>query len=886
MTTDQAGSVQAAATPVAKTFAVVLINFTNLATQPWTKATVASAVTGAASEPEDLLRGGVEGPDDRRGDGLRLVHDRRDDHGLRLADVAHARLERGDRGRGQPERLHQRDVHLAADERVRLRRRRLRARELHVHQRHAQRPGDGPRGRPQLRARPRERAQLRRGWHAGDDRRGRELHDADLRRPVLDDGQQGPPPQPRARSWASSGWLDASQKVVGTPGNTYTISPYLGTGPVKLVRIPRGDGSFFDLDVRTPYGSFDNFAAGSPAVSGATIRLGWGTASPTGSPQATELLDTTPATTDLKDAPLLVGRSITDPVSTISFATQSIGSGGVIVRVTEGIAPGAPGIAGRDASTAEPSVSLGWNAATDNVAVASYRVTRDGSTVATLPATARAWSDHSVNARLELRLRRRRDRYLRATSGAAATKTVDVPAGGPTPTPTAAPTATPTPAPTRRRRRPRPRPPRRPTPTPPDADPRPTPTPDPTPTPPPDAGAPTAPEPLTGTPTTTTVSLAWGAASDDTGVTGYRITRNGTTVATVGGEAASWKDSIARAADDVRLHGRRARRRRQHERRRRADRDHEGGHQRARPAEAASTSRTATAGGSRSPGRPRATTSASCATGSTAWASAPRSPRPARRHVRFRAKAGREVRRPGVRRGRQPRRRLGADPRPLGAGRRTRAAVAEPAICGAGSIGACRCRPGPSSRCSPCARSRSVSSPCASRRGPADRAASRRTCSRCSRAFGAFYLIGHRLGAVDRARGLAVRVPGRAARRPRDRVRGGAGRGVRAGRRRAREAAIDGRPEAAARLVPDRATPARRLSRPADRRGSSRCTSPRRRAGSGSPAMRTASALWHAVTPLPQYETMSVAQRREPGPQRVGIEEPAVGAEVAAARAG
>ena len=68
------------------------------------------------------------------------------------------------------------------------------------------------------------------------------------------------------------GWLDASQKVVGTPGNTYTISPYFGSGPVKLVRIPRGDGSFFDLDLRTPYGSFDNFAAGSPAVSGVTIR--------------------------------------------------------------------------------------------------------------------------------------------------------------------------------------------------------------------------------------------------------------------------------------------------------------------------------------------------------------------------------------------------------------------------------------------------------------------------------------------------------------------------------------------------------------------------------------------------------------------------------------
>ena len=172
-------------------------------------------------------------------------------------------------------------------------------------------------------------------------------------------------------------------------------------------------------------------------------------------------------------------------------------------------------------------MSLGWTAASDNVAVASYQVTRDGSTVATLPATARAWSDHTVTAGSTF------DYAVAAVDtsgnvGAAATKTVDVPAGSPTPTPTPtpmpAPTATPTPTPT----------------------PAPTPTPDPTPTPPPDAGAPTAPEPLTGTPTTTTVSLAWGAASDDTGVTGYRITRNGNTVATVGGAAESWTDTDRR----------------------------------------------------------------------------------------------------------------------------------------------------------------------------------------------------------------------------------------------------------------------------------------------------------------------------------------------------
>ena len=111
------------------------------------------------------------------------------------------------------------------------------------------------------------------------------------------------------------GWLDASQKVVGTPGNTYTISPYFGTGTVKLVRIPRGNGSFFDLDFRMTYGSFDNFAAGSPAVSGVDdpARLGHG--EPDGLAPGHRAPRHHAATTDLKDAPLLVGRSITDPVS-------------------------------------------------------------------------------------------------------------------------------------------------------------------------------------------------------------------------------------------------------------------------------------------------------------------------------------------------------------------------------------------------------------------------------------------------------------------------------------------------------------------------------------------------------------------------------------------
>jgi hypothetical protein len=46
---------------------------------------------------------------------------------------------------------------------------------------------------------------------------------------------------------------------------------------------------------------------------------------------------------------------------------------------------------------------------------------------------------------------------------------------------------------------------------------------------------------MTGSATTTTVSLSWSAATDDTGVVGYRVTRNGTLVASPTG--LTWKDT-------------------------------------------------------------------------------------------------------------------------------------------------------------------------------------------------------------------------------------------------------------------------------------------------------------------------------------------------------
>ncbi len=274
--------------------------------------------------------------------------------------------------------------------------------------------------------------------------------------PVLDDGQQRPAPQPRVAARASSASSSASEKVIGGPGNTYTIAPYFGSGPVKLVRVPRGDGTFIDLDYRSTYGSFDTFAAGSPPVTGVTMRLAVGTASPTSSPKDTNLIDTTPSTTDLKDAPLLPGKTLTDPVSGLSFKTLSSDASGVKVQVTESVKPGTPGSLTASADTS-PKVSLDWTAASDNIGVASYRVQRNGSTVATVNAPTTDWTDTSVSFGTAYT-------YTVAaidTSGnvgTAASKAVTVPAN-PNPTPTPEPTPTPQPTPDARSRRRRPSPP-------------------------------------------------------------------------------------------------------------------------------------------------------------------------------------------------------------------------------------------------------------------------------------------------------------------------------------------------------------------------------------------------------------------------------------------
>ncbi|MDP9483365.1 MAG: hypothetical protein M3P84_09105 [Chloroflexota bacterium] len=181
------------------------------------------------------------------------------------------------------------------------------------------------------------------------------------------------------------GWLPVSEIRAVGPGGPYQLGSVLDgpAGSDRLLSIARGNGTWFYLDLRSVHGPyFDNFAGSAPAVNGVTIRISPNAPSPTWSVSQTQLVDTTPATATYSDAPLAVGQTLTDPVSGLRITALTAGSGVASVSVTDPIPPGAPGSLQATASGAT-TVGLTWTAATDNVGVDHYRVVRDGVDVGT-----------------------------------------------------------------------------------------------------------------------------------------------------------------------------------------------------------------------------------------------------------------------------------------------------------------------------------------------------------------------------------------------------------------------------------------------------------------------------------------------------------------------
>jgi len=144
-----------------------------------------------------------------------------------------------------------------------------------------------------------------------------------------------------ANAWhkVQLGFLPSSSIRTVTTSGDYSVSPseQLLSGQTQQLRIPRKfntNGSVSDyyyVDFRQPFGTyFDAFSSSSPAVTGVTVRV----AGPTSALTQSKLLDATPATNSFSDAPLPVGQSATDSSTGLTIKTLSVAPSGADVQIS------------------------------------------------------------------------------------------------------------------------------------------------------------------------------------------------------------------------------------------------------------------------------------------------------------------------------------------------------------------------------------------------------------------------------------------------------------------------------------------------------------------------------------------------------------------------
>jgi hypothetical protein len=128
------------------------------------------------------------------------------------------------------------------------------------------------------------------------------------------------------------GWLDPLAKQTVTTSGTYTITPQeWASGGVQALRVARGtSGKYLYLEYRRPYGTaFDTFSVSDPVVNGVTIRI----APDYGSRELSYLIDTTSRTSSYTDAALATGQIFTDSAYGISIKTTGVSATGATVQI-------------------------------------------------------------------------------------------------------------------------------------------------------------------------------------------------------------------------------------------------------------------------------------------------------------------------------------------------------------------------------------------------------------------------------------------------------------------------------------------------------------------------------------------------------------------------
>jgi hypothetical protein len=194
-------------------------------------------------------------------------------------------------------------------------------------------------------------------------------------------------------SWhrAQIGQLPAGQTVSlrGSQSVTLVSSDDFDTAGPRLLLVPRKDphvavSSWLAVERRTARAPFDLWASGSPVSTGLTVRL----VSTLTSTDQTQLLDATPDTDSFDDAPVLVGRTLTEPEHGITIRMDSAAGTTAGVTVTmptlvDDVPPSAPTDVSASGNT--NAVTVRWAAAADDEALSGYEVQRDGVTIGSTP---------------------------------------------------------------------------------------------------------------------------------------------------------------------------------------------------------------------------------------------------------------------------------------------------------------------------------------------------------------------------------------------------------------------------------------------------------------------------------------------------------------------
>jgi hypothetical protein len=194
-------------------------------------------------------------------------------------------------------------------------------------------------------------------------------------------------------SLANFGWLPAANRFDVLQSGDYQLAPLYSAAGYQMLRVLRTPGSYFALEYRQS-GPFDTFNAGDPAVSGVTVRVTGADANRIQS----QLLDMTPSTTTFNDAALLVGNTFVDPLSSVAMTTLATSTAGADVRIAFAPDQTVPSQPGNFKATALDAsrISLSWSASTDNTGVSGYRITRNSINLTTVPGT--SYTDTGLSA--------------------------------------------------------------------------------------------------------------------------------------------------------------------------------------------------------------------------------------------------------------------------------------------------------------------------------------------------------------------------------------------------------------------------------------------------------------------------------------------------------